>query len=323
MTSSAGSHRHSKPSNKVPFEGMQRREFLKVLMAAGIAPAQIGFAFDQASGLLTRAIPATGELIPAVGLGTSDEFDSIPQEGLNDLRTVLRQFVDLGGKVVDTAPNYGESERILGELFTELDIADDLFIASKVSASGRESGIRQMEQSERLLGKRPLDLLQSHSLRDLDTQLANLKDRRAEGAVRYIGVTHRRARAFEQLESLIRREPLDFVQFNYSVSTPDAEDRLLPAAADLGVAVIINRPFENGRLFRRTRGIELPDWAQDFDCESWAQFSLKYILSHPAVTCVIPATSDPAHAVDNLRAGLGRLPDEALRRRMRYYMAEL
>jgi diketogulonate reductase-like aldo/keto reductase len=302
---------------------LDRRTTLKVLLAACFA-GRWGIADAVSSGpILTRAIPSTGEKIPVIGLGTSDEFSISPGEDLESLREVLRRFVELGGRLVDTAPAYGNSEEVIGGLVAELGIARRLFIATKVGTRGREAGVAQMETSARLLKKQPLDLLQVHSLVDVETQLKNLRAWKEAGRVRYIGITHSRVSAFGDLERLLRTEKLDFVQLNYSPTEPDAEQRLLPLAADKGVAVIVNRPFENGALFRKVKGKRLPDWAGEFDCTSWAQFSLKYIISHPAVTCVIPATSNPRHLADNIGAGTGRLPDERTRRRMRELAASL
>lgn len=267
--------------------------------------------------MLTRAIPVTGEMLPVIGLGTSDEFSVSPGEDLAPLREVLRRFVELGGKLVDTAPAYGNAEEVIGGLVAELGIAKRLFVATKVRTYGREAGVEQMQTSERLLKKRPLDLIQVHSLVDVDTQLKNLRAWKEAGRVRYIGITHSRTSAFGDLERLLRTEKLDFVQLNYSPTEPDAEKRLLPLAAEKGVAVIVNRPFENGYFFRKVKGKPLPGWTAEFGCASWAQFSLKYIIGQPAVTCVIPATSSPRHLVDNMDAGAGPLPDGRTRRRMR------
>ena len=273
--------------------------------------------------MLRRRIPGSGETLPVVGLGTSDEFETAEGTDLDALRAVLRRFHELGGSLVDTAPAYGDAESVLGGLLSDLGLTDTLFLATKVSARGRAAGLEQMQRSRRRLGKRPLDLLQVHSLVDVRTQLRNLRQWKDAGHVRYIGVTHSRVSAFDALEKVMRTEPLDFVQLNYSFTEPQAEQRLLPLAADRGMAVMVNRPFENGALFRAVRGRSLPAWAAEFDCESWAQFSLKYILAHPAVTCVIPATSNPKHLVDNMGAGSGRLPDERTRRRMREIGAAL
>ena len=299
-----------------PFQP-SRRTTLKLMLGLSLA-WRFPVAGATASGaLLKRTIPGTGETVPAVGLGTSDEFSIAPGESIEPLREVLQRFVELGGRLIDTAPAYGNAEEVIGRLVAQLGIRDQLFTATKVSVRGAETGIAQMQRSEQLLGKRPLDLLQVHNLIDVATQLENLRRRKAAGHVRYIGITHSRTSAFADLERLLRSERLDFVQLNYSFTEPEAEDRLLPLAADKGVAVITNRPFENGALFRKVKGKPLPDWASEFDCKSWAQFSLKYILSHPAVTCAIPATSNPRHLADNMAAGLGPLPDARTRRRMR------
>jgi len=301
---------------------MSRRGFLASLLAASFLPNLNDARADQYGSILMRSIPSTGDKIPAVGLGTSDEFESTGQD-LDPLRAVIRRFADLGGTLVDTAPIYGDAETIIGELVDDLGLVDQLFIATKVRTKGKQAGIEQMERSQRLLMKKPLDLMQVHSLVDVKTQLANLRQWKEEGRVRYIGITHSRVSAFPELEHLMRTEALDFVQLNYSFTEPDAEERLLPLADDKGIAILANRPFQNGQMFRRVKGKSLPPWAANFNCHSWAQFSLKYILAHPAVTCVIPATSNPDHLVDNMGAGLGRLPDEATRRHMREYVASL
>lgn len=292
-----------------------RRELLKWTLVAGAA---LGTRIAPAAGeMLQRRIPATGERVPAIGLGTSDAFETVPGQDLAPLRDVLQEFVARGGTLADTAAVYGNAEQVVGELSAELGIRDQLFLATKVTSRGREAGIAQMERSEQLLGRRPLDLIQVHNLVDVDTQLATLERWKQEGRVRYIGITHYRTAAFDDLERYMRSADLDFVQLNYSVTTPAAEQRLLPLAAERGIAVLVNRPFEDGRLFRATRGQSLPAWAAGFDCHSWAQFALKYVLAEPAVTCVIPATSKPAHLIDNMAAGRGRLPDATTRRRMR------
>lgn len=302
---------------------LSRRTALKLLFAAGVASRwDITQAVDS-DAILRRRIPITGEMIPAVGLGTSDEFETDNDQSLEPLREVLRRFVDAGGTLVDTAPIYGNAESVIGKLITELGITQRLFVATKVRTYGKQAGIEQMQTSELLLNKRPLDLIQVHSLVDVETQLQNLRSWKDAGRVRYIGITHSRVSAFGELERLMQKEQLDFVQLNYSFTEPDAEQRLLPLAADKGIAVLANRPFQNGAMFRQVKGKPLPAWASEFDCKSWAQFSLKYILAHPAVTCVIPATSNPKHLVDNMGAGVGRLPDKSTLRRMREYVASL
>jgi len=229
----------------------------------------------------------------------------------------------MGGTVVDTSPMYGTAETVIGDLASELNVIDSLFIATKVWTRGRESGIKQMETSMKRLRRDRIDLMQVHNLIDTQVHLQTLRAWKKEGRIRYFGVTHSRVKAHAELEKLIKTENLDFVQFNYSVQTTDAEKRLLPLATDKGAAVLVNEPFEKGDLFRKVKGKSLPPWAAEFDCESWAQFFLKYILSHPAVTCVIPATSNPKHLKDNLQAGYGRLPDESTRRRMAEYIKRL
>ncbi len=303
--------------------GCGRRTFLKLMLAAGLASRWNTAMAVQSGSMLKRPIPETGEQIPVIGLGTSDEFETGGEQDLAPLREVLRRFVDLGGTLVDTAPIYGNAETVIGRLVSELGIGERLFLATKVRTYGKQAGIEQMQRSERLLKKRPLDLIQVHSLVDVHTQLDNLRDWKDAGHVRYIGITHSRVSAFDKLENLMQTTKLDFVQLNYSFTEPDAEERLLPLAADKGIAIMANRPFENGALFRRVKGKPLPAWAAEFDCKSWAQFSLKYILGHPAVTCVIPATSNPDHLVDNMKAGIGTLPDAKTRRRMREYVASL
>lgn len=293
------------------------------MLAAGFASRWDTAKTGQSDSILKRLIPSTGETIPAVGLGTSDEFETDDVQNLGPLREVLRRFVDLGGTLVDTAPIYGNAETIIGNLVSELGLTKQLFLATKVRTYGKQAGIEQMQRSEQLLKKRPLDLIQVHSLVDVDTQLENLRRWKDAGHVRYIGITHSRVSAFDALERLMRSTTLDFVQLNYSFTEPNAEERLLPLAADKGIAVLANRPFENGAMFRRIKGKRLPAWAAEFGCKSWAQFSLKYILAHPAVTCVIPATSNPDHLVDNMGAGFGALPDARTRRRMREYVASL
>ena len=299
-----------------------RRSFCQWLAASTLLPRAAALPASTDT-MRRRPIPGTDETLPVVGLGTSDEFEVPPGSDLGTLREVLRRFHALGGSVVDTAPIYGNAESVIGRLTGDLGLTRELFLASKVRTSGREAGLEQMARSRTRLGKQPLDLMQVHSLVDWPTQLRNLRQWKDEGRVRYIGVTHSRVSAFDELEKVMRAEPLDFVQLNYSFTEPQAERRLLPLAADRGMAVMVNRPFENGALFARVRGRALPDWAATFDCESWAQFSLKYILAHPAVTCVIPATSNPRHLADNMAAGTGRLPGEAARQRMRAVGADL
>lgn len=296
-----------------------RRDFLRLTGLGALALA-LPRSARPAAAMATRPIPATGEAIPVIGLGTSHEFNDVPADGGEQLKAVLRVLVDEGGTLVDTAPAYGNAERILGRFMDELDLADSLFVSTKVSSRGAERGLESMERSQELLGKQPLDLMMVHSLVDAETQLANLRRWKDEGRVRYIGITTSREGGHEEMETLIRSQELDFIQVNYSPMETRAAERVIPAAAERGVAVMINRAFGNGSYFGRIGGRPLPDWAADFGCESWAQFSLKYILGHPDVTCVLAATSNPEHMRDNARAGSGPLPDPAARKRIVDYL---
>jgi len=271
----------------------------------------------ESLNLLARTIPKTGEAIPAVGLGTWQGFDVAGSaQELSQARETLRVFFGHGGRVVDSSPMYGSAESVTGELASELGFGSKLFVATKVWTSGREAGIRQMEDSMRKLRVERLDLMQVHNLLDARTHLATLRDWKKAGRVRYLGVTHYHAGAHADLERVIAPGDIDFVQVNYSLAEPEADRRLLAAAAESRTAVIVNRPFAEGGMFRRVKGKPLPDWAKDLGCASWAQFFLKWILAHPAVTCAIPGTRNPRHAADNLGAASDPLPDEATRRRM-------
>ena len=304
-----------------------RRRVLKLIggMAALLAMPEPGPAATAAPAeMLKRPIPRSGELLPAVGLGTWQTFDvGADDPARAELKEVLRQLVELGGSVVDSSPMYGESERVVGDLSAALGIRDRLFLATKVWTSGREAGIRQMEASFRLMRAARIDLMQVHNLLDLGTHLRTLREWKAAGKIRYLGITHYHSGAYAELERLVKTREYDFVQFNYSMDEREAEARLLPLCADSGTAVLVNRPFSQAGLFGKVRGRPLPPWAKDFDCASWAQFFLKYILAHPAVTCVIPGTRRVAHLKDNLQAGAGRLPDAAMRQRMVGYLQSL
>jgi diketogulonate reductase-like aldo/keto reductase len=290
-----------------------RRRVLGLMAAAAAGPGPAG----ATAPLLERPIPSSGERLPAVGLGTWRTFDVAASAAARaPLREVVQRFVALGGRVIDSSPMYGAAEAVAGDLAADLGVADRLFLATKVWTSGREAGIAQMEQSLRRLRARRLDLMQIHNLLDWRTHLRTLREWKAAGRIRYLGVTHYTASAYDELERVLRAEPLDFVQVNYSLGEREAERRILPLARERGIAVLVNRPFAEGGLFRRVRGRPLPDWVAEIGCESWAQVFLKWILAHPAVTCAIPATSRPQHLVDNMKAGTGALPDEATRERM-------
>lgn len=264
-----------------------------------------------------RAIPKSGEKLPVIGLGTYDAFDIGNDPSDRDpAKEVLKRFVELGGTVVDSSPMYGRAETVIGDLSAELNINDKLWVATKVWTSGRESGIAQMNDSFRKLKREKIELMQVHNLQDAKTHLATLRDWKKSGKIKYLGVTHYQAGAYDALEQAIKSGEVDFVQLNFSIAERDAEQRILNVAADSGTAVIANRPFANGGLFGNVKGKPLPSWAAEIDCASWGQFFLKFILGHPAITCVIPATRNPKHLIDNMGAGLGRLPDQALRQKM-------
>jgi len=303
---------HSGPTEP-PREG--RRKALKMIAATGLALAGGATAAATDGNVLGRRIPASGERLAAVGLGTYETFD-VADAALPALQQVLARFVALGGQMVDSSPMYGRAESVLGHLAETLGARQRLFLATKVWTSGEADGVRQMETSFNRLRTRQLDLMQVHNLVDWQVHLATMRDWQRQGRIRYLGVTHYHAGAHRQLETVLRAARPDFVQINYSMAERDAESRLLPLAQDLGIAVIINRPFAQGALFTRVRGRPLPAWAAEFDCTSWAQFFLKFILAQPAVTCVIPATSKVLHLEDNLAAAQGRLPDERQLSRM-------
>jgi diketogulonate reductase-like aldo/keto reductase len=272
---------------------------------------------SAAAAPLERRIPRSGEALPAVGLGTWQVFDvGRDAQALAECRETLRAFVEGGGRLVDSSPMYGSAEQVTGQLAAELGVQAGLFVATKVWTSGRQAGVRQMEESLRRLRVDRLDLMQVHNLVDAPTHLATLREWKTAGRIRHLGVTHYHVAAHADLEALVKRGDIDFVQVNYSLAEPEAERRLLGAAAAAGTAVIVNRPFAEGAMFRRVRDRALPPWAKEAGCASWAQLFLKWILAHPAVTCVIPGTRNPRHVADNLGAMSGPLPDAALRRRM-------
>ena len=278
----------------------------------------------RGGAIVERRIPKTGEAIPAIGLGTWQVFDVAGNAAeMAQAKETLKVFIELGGRVVDSSPMYGSSESVTGQLASELGVRAKLFVATKVWTSGKQAGIRQMEDSMKKLRGERLDLMQVHNLQDTDTHLATLRDWKAAGRVRYVGVTHYHSGAHADLERFVKRGDIDFIQVNYSLAEPEANRRLLQAATDSRIAVIVNRPFAEGAMFRQVKGKPLPDWAKDIGCASWAQFFLKWILANPAVTCAIPATRNPAHMADNMGAASGPLPDEATRRKMSAYFKAL
>jgi diketogulonate reductase-like aldo/keto reductase len=293
-----------------------RREILRGLAAAALMRSTQVMA---APTIISRAIPSSGEAMPVIGLGTWQVFDvGADERARQQPRPVLQEFAAGGGRMIDTSPMYGRAEGVTGDLITELGLRPRVFLATKVWTSGRDQGVAQMRCSAELLKSPVLDLIQIHNLLDWRTHLATLRRMKEQGQVRYIGITHYTTSSLPELARILESEPgIDFVQFGYSLATRDAETKLLPVAASRGVATIVNQPFETGDMFRRVRGKPVPEWAAEFDCASWALLFLKYILAEPAVTAVIPATANPAHMADDLKAGFGRLPDPQQRQKIR------
>jgi aryl-alcohol dehydrogenase-like predicted oxidoreductase len=311
-----------------------RREYLKLSLAAGTAlalPAGLLHAGSGASGLITRPIPSTGERVPAIGLGSSATFASVARsEDVSALREVMATMRKHGGTLFDTAPSYGASEQVAGDIARELDITDQVFWATKVNVAPRDGGgadpaaaREQLEASFKRLGKDVIDLIQVHNLGDVPTQLGLLKEYKEAGRVRYIGVTTTNPQQYPELLGIMRREPLDFIGIDYAIDNRAVEDLILPLAAERGIGVLVYAPFGRTRLWERVRGIEVPAWANEFGASSWAQFFLKFVLAHPAVTAATPATSRPHHMIDNMGAAHGRLPDPDEVQRMVAHIAGL
>ncbi|BAN25487.1 aldo/keto reductase [Caballeronia insecticola] len=296
-----------------------RRDFLRAAAAASLAAGIKHPANAQAAAqpMHTRPIPSTNEPLPVVGCGTWRTFDVDNNAARRrELADVLRVLFAAGGSVIDSSPMYGSSEAVAGALLTELDAHGKAFVATKVWTQGRDAGIAQMQESLRRFQQQRVDLMQIHNLLDWRTQLATLRDSKAAGKVRYIGITHYTSGAFAQVEDVLRAERVDFVQINYAANDRDAEARLLPLAAERGVAVIVNQPFGGGSLLGGLRNRPLPAFAQDIGCTSWAQLLLKFVLGNPAVTCVIPGTGRREYMIDNVHAGIGDYPDAALKKRI-------
>jgi diketogulonate reductase-like aldo/keto reductase len=293
---------------------MPTRRQLLAATATGAAMAALSSVMPHLAlggELATRVVPATGETLPVIGLGTSQTFNVNPADtqAMAALRAVMAAFESGGGRLIDTAPSYGYAQEVSGELAHGSPVADRLFLATKVSATGASAGMRQIENNFQALQARQIDLIQVHNLQDTATQLSNLRELKAQKRLRYVGVSHYRESAHDALIAVLQTEHLDFIQFNYSVGERNAQKRLLPLCAEKGVAVLINRPFAAGRLFDRVKGQPVPAWAmQELQVCSWAQLMLKFIVAHPAVTVVIPATSNPRYMQDNLMAGQGVLP---------------
>lgn len=296
-----------------------RRKLLRTLLAAAPAAllARPMLGIGAGMSIISRKIPRSGEALPVIGLGTWQAFDiRNDDDARRAAADTLRRFVDAGLRVIDTSPMYGAAEAVVGELLEPLDGGHRAFVATKVWTSGIEAGRRQIDTSFRLLRRERLDLIQVHNLLDADAHLKTLAQLKHDGRVRYVGVTHYTASAHAALVKFIDRGDVDFVQVNYSLAEREAEQTVLAAAAANRVAVLINRPLAEGAVLARTRGKPLPDWATSIGVATWAQFALKWIVGHPAVTCVIPGTRNPAHLIDNAGAGNGELPDPALRARM-------
>lgn len=299
---------------------LSRRELLK-LSAGGAALLTLGGRLawagsPEASELIRHAIPSSGEKLPAIGVGMRNYRTEWAENGLGEYRRTIEVFHELGGRVLDTAPSYGDSESVLGGILDDLGIRDDFFIATKVDREGRKAGIDRMEASMDKIGTDHVELMQVHNLRDAATQLETMRRWRDEGRIRYVGITTSFEGQYEDFERVMKNEELDFIQVDYSLGNRNAAQRILPLARDRGVATLINLPFGRGKLFEAVGDRELPEWAREFDVESWAQFFLKYVISHPAVTVAIPGMTQPKHARDNAGAMRGRLPDQSERERM-------
>ena len=274
--------------------------------------------------MTSKPIPSSAERLPVIGVGTWQTFDvGADATERAQLAQVVSLFAGAGGRVVDSSPMYGSSESVAGELIAQLGVRDKLFIATKVWTSGRAEGVRQMEESFRRLGVERMDLMQVHNLVDVGTQTRTLQDWKAKGRIRYVGITHYTASAYAEVERWLKTREYDFLQINYSLGEREAEKRLLPLALESKVAVLINRPFAEGALFRKVKGKPLPPWAKELGIASWAQYFLKWIVSHPAVTCAIPGTGSPEHMRDNVGAAHGALPDAPTRIRMQKHFDSL
>ncbi len=307
------------------FNDINRREFLaqSAFLAAAASLPLVSFAQDT---MRTRLIPSTDESLPVIGLGAPDIFIDLPPEGAELPKSVIQAMVDLGGRLIDTPAFFRPNPPVIGELLTEMGLQQELFLVGKITVNGKEEGIAHLEKTVKNLNKRPIDLLLIHNMRELDLHWPTLKEWKEAGRVRYIGVSLARQKTYSGLEKFMKTESPDFIMTGYSIFHPVAGESVLPLAADLGIAVIGAEVFkadEDGNFFNLVAGKRLPAWASEFDCESWAQFALKYVLSNPAMTCVVTETSKVSHVVDNMGAGYGRLPDEATRQRMREHILSL
>jgi aryl-alcohol dehydrogenase-like predicted oxidoreductase len=303
---------------------LSRRDFIRAgigMGAAMLVPSSESLA--QAVPLLQKKIPSSGESIPIIGLGTARRYEEVTSDAEKvPLRETILKFKEVGLKVIDSSPSYGTAEAVVGEIVEGLKIRDALFVATKVSLrkDGRDEGLKQIEQSFERLRTNKIDLIAVHNLRDTQTQLATLREMKQAGRIRYVGITTSFDNQYGEFEQTMKKETLDFIQVDYALDNRDAGERIIPLAGDRGMAVMINLPFGRGRLFKAVEGKKLPNWAAEFDCASWPQFFLKYIVSHPAVTCAVPGMAKAEYVVDNLGAARGRLPDAAMRRRMEKFI---
>jgi len=314
------------------FENMSRRQFISLAAALGTGlalPLSMSGQVIAASAPIRKTIAKTGEKLPVIGMGTSRTFDANGDDRLlAKLAEVTQTFFDMGGGMIDSSPMYGSSQKVIGQLLPKMKGINEkgeknLFSATKVWIEGQQAGIEQMEQSRQLWGIKNFDLMQIHNLVDWQTHLETLKQMKAEGKIRYIGITTSHGRFHEQLKDILKKHDFDFVQLSYNISNRDVESPLLSIAQDKGIAVIVNRPYQRGDLFSKVKGKPLPSWAQEFDCNSWGQYFLKFVVSHPAVTCTIPATSKVKHMQDNMLAGRGQLPTAKQRVQMIKYFESL
>lgn len=309
---------------KHPATNSARRYFLQSTGAAALLCGLPRHARAAQTEVVRKTIPSSGERLAVIGMGTSRTFNvGTDAVSLATLLPVVQAFFDHGGQLIDSSPMYGGAETVTGELLQKIDNRQQLFAATKVWIHGKRQGIEQMQRSRERMGVDRIDLMQIHNLRDWETHLETLQEWKQQGKIRYLGITTSHGRDHDDLETILQQHRFDFVQFSYNILDREVEQNLLPIAAERGIATLINRPFQRGGLFRQVKGKALPDWAAEFDCASWGQFFLKFIAAHPAVTCVIPATSKVKHMLDNMGAGHGRLPDAATREKMIDYMEAL
>ncbi len=304
---------------------ISRRELLRLGAGAGLIAAAGSWQplLADTKTMITTTIPSSGEQLPAVGIGTRDYRSNTDSDEMQRFRQTLETFHSSGGRVIDTSPNYGNAETVIGGLLRDIGIRDELFMATKVDREDQQQGIERMERSFDLLGGDKIDLMQVHNLRGTEAELETMKAWKEQGRFRYLGVTTHRPGQYAEMEDVMRRHPLDFIQLNYSLADRGAENSILPLARDRGIAVLVNLPFARGRLFRAVANQSLPDWAADMDAASWGQIFLKYVISYPASTLPIPGTTKPHHAKDNMGAAFGRLPDADLRREIEKFVEPL